>query len=404
MRTTKERWIGFSLFNLCIVAILGFALRSKILFPLPFIDFRNLESAHSHFAFSGWVGLSLTTCLIYELFPREVYGKKIYQWILWLSMITAWGMLITFPFTGYAAGSIIFSTGYIFTNYVFAVTFIKDVKKHVGDKGIRWLCYSAVASLVLSSIGPFGLAYQMISKSRGLFSFRDFIYTFLHFQYNGFFTLGVLALFLNRLLKVTKPLPKAAWPFCVFVCCSILPSLFLSLLWHNQPVLYLVAGLGALLLAASLYYLVRISAGLRHGELFSGQPARLLFKLSFFSLGLKLLLQIGTIFPVLGNAVYGDRPLIIGFLHLVFLGYVTLYLLSSFINEGYFMIKERIIIVPFIVFTVGVFINEVLLMLQGLGILLQTNSKIFDWLLWITSAILFTGAIMIRAAFRSSEK
>src|SRR5689334_13495035 len=120
MRTTKERWIGFSLFNLCIVSILGFVLRSKILFPIPFIDFRNLLSAHSHFAFSGWVSLALTTCLIYELLPEEAYRTKIYQWILWLTVITAFGMLITFPFTGYATASIIFSTAYIFTNYIFA--------------------------------------------------------------------------------------------------------------------------------------------------------------------------------------------------------------------------------------------------------------------------------------------
>src|SRR3954470_4738274 len=98
----KRFWIGLSLINLSLVALWGFVLRSKILFPLPFVDYRNMLSAHSHFAFGGWVGLSLIVLLIYNLLPAELSQKKFYQGVLWGIEISSLGMALIFPFTGYS--------------------------------------------------------------------------------------------------------------------------------------------------------------------------------------------------------------------------------------------------------------------------------------------------------------
>jgi hypothetical protein len=106
-------------------------------------------------------------------------------------------------------------------------------------------------------------------------------------------------------------------------------------------------------------------------------------------------LQVGTIFPKLGNAVYGDRPVIIGFLHLVFLGFITFFILAILIEKGFFTSSKKTVVVPFIVFATGIIANELLLMLQGLGILFKTNNDIYKWLLWATAIILFTGAVLI---------
>jgi hypothetical protein len=108
-----------------------------------------------------------------------------------------------------------------------------------------------------------------------------------------------------------------------------------------------------------------------------------------------MLLHVGTIFPGLGNAVYGDRPVIIGFLHLVFLGFVSFYILAILIESGYFTKKGKLIQFPFFVFAFGIISNEMILMLQGLGILFSTNFDVYKWLLWLTSIILFTGALLI---------
>src|SRR5436190_22915388 len=99
--TKRSFWISLGLFNLCIVALLGLALRSKILFPLHFLDYSSLLSAHSHFAFAGWAGLSFVTLFIYDILPKEQHERKIYQWILTGIEISALGMALLFPFIGY---------------------------------------------------------------------------------------------------------------------------------------------------------------------------------------------------------------------------------------------------------------------------------------------------------------
>src|SRR5215213_5210920 len=104
----KGLWLSISLINLCIVALLGFALRSKILFPLPFLDYSGLLSAHSHFAFAGWAGLMLITLFIYDILPETFSNKKIYQALLAAIEISGLGMAFLFPFFGYNAVTIAF--------------------------------------------------------------------------------------------------------------------------------------------------------------------------------------------------------------------------------------------------------------------------------------------------------
>ena len=402
MSNKKKFWIGVSLFNLFIVAFLGFVLRSKILFSLPIINYKNLLSAHSHFAFGGWAALALVTLLVYDLLL--VGDKKIYQWALWGIQLTSLGMVVTFPFTGYALLSIIFSTLHIFSLYVFGFAFIRDARKKIPEKSTRLLAISSVISLVISSIGPFGLAFMM-ATGRGNANFhRDFIYTFLHFQYNGFFILAALSLFINRLLPLRADLTPLIRKLATTLSLSILPTLFLSLLWHNQPVFYVIAIIGCALVVFGLFYFSKLFFETWKTPLFKSGLARSFFILSFLSLALKMLLQIGPIFPYLGNAVYGDRPLIIGFLHLVFLGFLTFYLLSSFIEEGFFTLRGKTIAWPFYLFGLGIVVNEALLMLQGLGILFFYNTSLYNWLLWINSIILFVGSGMIASAALINSK
>ncbi|MFL5808544.1 MAG: hypothetical protein ACJ749_03430 [Flavisolibacter sp.] len=396
MENRKSFWISLCLVNLSIVAILGLILRSKILFPIPAIDYRNVLSAHSHFAFGGWVGLCLFTLLVYELLPPEVAAKKKYQWILAGIEISSLGMAFTFPFVGYNPISITFSSLYILVSFVFAFVFMKDLLRNATEGIIRILGPSAIASLVISSIGPLGLAYILISKSGNSLLYRDSIYTFLHFQYNGFFTLSVIALFLNRLVKKGLELNREVKMFALFLCLSIIPCLFLSLLWHNKPVYYWFAGVGCLLILICLYYFFVFLTRLDKKQLFTNRLVRSLWMFSFLSFSLKMILNAGTIIPSLSNAVYGDRPVIIGFLHLVFLGFVTFYILSALVEDGYFSRQDgRPVAAPFILFSTGIIINELILMLQGLGILFKTNSYLFNWLLWITAIILFMGALLI---------
>jgi len=61
-------------------------------------------------------------------------------------------------------------------------------------------------------------------------------------------------------------------------------------------------------------------------------------------------------------------------------------------------------VLSFYLFSFGIFANEMLLMIQGLGILFQTNNDIYKWLLWIISILLFIGAAFILSSRIAANK
>jgi hypothetical protein len=87
-------WASTSLFNFCIVGLLGVILRSKILFDLPWINYLNLLDAHSHFAFGGWITLSLLMLFVRELLPELYRNKNVYQWMLGSIFLSSAGTLL----------------------------------------------------------------------------------------------------------------------------------------------------------------------------------------------------------------------------------------------------------------------------------------------------------------------
>ena len=390
-------WITLSLVNLCIVALLGMTLRTKFLFTIQFIDYKNFLSAHSHFAFGGWVTLSLMTLLIDNLLSAEQKQKDIYQWMLWGIEITSVGMLITFPFQGYALFSIIFSTAFIFFTYGFSWVFIKDLQKAEKERSIGLLARSALLSLVISSVGPFTLAYIMVAKTGNAFLYRDAIYTYLHFQYNGFFTLSVFALFFNQLLAfVNDDIRKRMWPFALSICLSVVPALFLSLLWHGYN-LYVraIAFAGCILIIASLLFFLQIILKRKIYTPYISPLAKTLLICSMVSFVIKMCLQMGTIIPALGNAVFGYRPIIIGFLHLVFLGFVSFYIFFNYVEAGMFAGAKTKSLPAIICFTAAVITNETILLVEGVGLMFGSTKWFYPWLLWGASILLVTAALWI---------
>ncbi|RYZ19548.1 MAG: hypothetical protein EOO16_19620 [Chitinophagaceae bacterium] len=395
---SKHLYFRLGLLNLVLVALFGFLMRLKIVFELPMIDYRNLLSAHSHFAFGGWVGFMLLSFFTVYLLPSE--KRRWFGYLLLLINGSALGMALTFPWEGYGAASLFFSSAFILLTTVYAFAFLRTSLRTI-EKTTRMLIYWALLAMIFSMVGPGLLAWMMSGKSANPYLHRSAIYWFLHFQYNGFFTLGIFAHYRSRLAGDPAVRPWAG-RFSRLLCAALLPSLFLSLLWLNRPFFYVLGAAGVVLLLAALYAFVRMWRQSGHLSSHRTLLGRRLLRLSFLSFGLKLLLQAGTIIPGLGNAVFGDRPVIIGFLHLVFLGFVSFYLLAHLAEEGYFT-KTRGGAIPVYVFATGVFANEGLLMLQGLGVLLGTNSSLFSWGLLGAAGLLLSGALLMAlSAWRRS--
>ncbi len=394
---SKNLWTTIALINLCVLAILGVTLRSKILFPMHGIQFSNILHAHSHFAFAGWITLALVTLMVFEILPESLSSKRSYSQFFTGIMITSWGMLATFLYQGYGLYSNIFSALFIFVTFAFSYVFIRDILKTDTDRAVKTLIISALLCLVLSSVGPFTLAFMMAGNSTNNLLYKDSIYTYLHLQYNGFFTLSVFALLLHALYKnfTVQQLGKVRI-FASLVSFSVIPTLFISYLWHytNWGVL-ISASIGIFFIVISIAYFFIALRSIKDHR-FTIQPfIRRIGIISIIAFLLKSLLQTGTIIPSLGKLVYGDRAIIIGYLHLVLLGFVTLYILAHMLYSGILNGHTRFTRYAIRVFTGAIITNEVILMVQGFGNMLMFSYSIYTWLLWGTSLWLLTGAIMI---------
>ena len=113
-------WLRLSVFNLLLVAFIGVVLRYKIVGTFPYVDQKYLLHGHSHFAFSGWVSLALMSLMLQTISRLTKQSLPlIFNRILWINAIAAYGMLLSFPLQGYGVFSIFFSTLSIFTSYYF---------------------------------------------------------------------------------------------------------------------------------------------------------------------------------------------------------------------------------------------------------------------------------------------
>lgn len=393
----KNRWLIISLVNLVIVAILGTVLRTKILFSIPWIDFKFLLHAHSHFAFGGWLTLCLFTLMTFEILPAQLSCKKRYRILLGGTLIAAAGMLLSFPFQGYGLFSILFSTLFIFVTYAFSWIFIRDLFRSRADKPILILSITALIAADLSSVGPFTLAYMLATHQVNILLYKDSIYTYLHLQYNGFFTLSVFALFFNQFYsKFNKAAKRYANRFSAILSLSVLPTLFLSYLWHfSNDLIRGVALAGCLLLAVTLVFFVKMLRSAQAGLKQISPFAKIIGILSMAAFFLKTVVQVGIVIPAIGNEVFGDRPMIIGYLHLVMLGFVSLYLLAHLFYTGFFKRGDAWSRKGIIVFTCAAIGNEIVLMIQGFSAMLMLGSSIYPWLLWSAAIFLLLGSLII---------
>lgn len=386
-----DKWISIALVNLSIVALLGFSIRSKILFPISFIDYKFTLNAHSHFAFGGWVTLALMALMRFQILPEEKSKKKIYAWLMWLVQLNAVGMLISFLVEGYAFFSILFSTLFIFVTYGFAYVFIKDVLTTSLSKSVKILSTSALLYMVISSVGPYILAYLMATHSQNLFLFKDAIYTYLHLQYNGFFTLAVFALLFQRL---NTRHTKGIW-FARILSFSVIPTLFISYLWHYPGLGFMsIAVIGSLsLLVCVVLFFIWFRDALPAINTIHPKTKRTMY-IGIGAFALKTIFQSLTIIPSLGHLVFANRPVIIGFLHLVLLAFITLCILVIFIDAGLLKLTT-LVQIGLLVFIFGVMLNEVVLFTQGLGFMLMLSSTIASWLLWGAAICLLLGATLM---------
>lgn len=399
MRPIYNKWLKISLINFSLVGLLGITLRYKIAFSLPFIDQGNLLHAHSHFAFSGWVSQALMTGLILYLFKNSKADlSPKYEWIMMSNLIVSYGMLIAFTLQGYALFSILFSTLAIFVSYVFAIVYWKDLNKiELARNSHLWFKASLVFN-VISSLGPFSLAFLMNDPSVNQKLYLLAIYYFLHFQYNGWFLFACLGLFISKLSELTIEEKKFKYIFWIFAI-SCIPTYFLSALWFALPkVIYQLVILSAFMQVTAWVWFIKLIR--KHIPRLTAEVptvANWLIALSAIALSIKLMLQLGSTYPPLGKLAFGYRPIVIGYLHLVMLGIISFLLLGYFISHRLIVVSKSVTL-GIIILVLGVFLNEVLLMTQGLFAMASKTVDNINLYLLVAAVVMFTGISMVTIA------
>ena len=325
-------YILISLTYFFIAAFVGLILR---LFPITNLNatYKFIVHTHSHIALLGWIYVALTS-LIYHLGIANKVKKK-YTLLFWTTQLTIIGMLFTFPFIGYALYSIVFSTLFLICSYWFYYFFKKN--NHFNSKSISYkFITTSLVFMIFSSIGPWSLGVIMNTLGSTSHWYKNAIYFYLHFQYNGWFIFCLIGLFYYILeeKRIRFSIPKALLFYKLMLLSCIL-TLFLSFLWINPPkIIYAIAAFGALLQLFTVYiFYNQIKKNYIEIKNIFGQSSSRLLLFVFILCILKITLQALTSLPYFANLTTYILDFVIGYLHLIFLGVVTLALLLFL---GYF--------------------------------------------------------------------
>lgn len=372
------------------IQLVGLFLRLLPLHPLP-VDAGLILYGHTHTALTGWIGAALYLALL-ALLPPPAGQKKIFAVCWWTSQAGALGMLISFPLQGYKPIPIAFSSLVLLITYVYVWRFWRDGRqqREPAWSSLRWaLFFQVLASLGPWSLGPLMVRFphsNLIPLAVGLY---------LHFLLNGFFVFAVLALWLrwyaDQGLDSRGRLDWLGW--------GCLPAAALTTLWNQPPVwVYVVAAAGALLqlwaLAGLLPVLWRGLGRLRLRHAFN----RVLLRLSLLSFALKLGIQALSLYPALH--LNQNRHWQIGFLHLVFLGMVSSFLLAWLSEQGLLAGSRW----GQGLFLAGVGCSEIWLLSQGLfQSLIGQNLPLFYPLLFAASALIPLGTLLLLLAQRGGQ-
>ncbi|MGJ8761778.1 MAG: hypothetical protein ACSHXA_14625 [Polaribacter sp.] len=357
--TTKKQSIVALLYFL-IAAFLGIVLR---LFPITNVNatYRYLVHTHSHIALLGWVYVALTALIFHICIKLE--AQKKYSKVFWCTQITILGMLFSFPITGYALFSILFSSLFLICTYWFYLFFKKNTHCNKDNYSYKFI-HTALLFLIFSSIGPWSLGIIMNTLGNTSHWYKNAIYFYLHFQYNGWFIFSLLGIFFFLLekhkIQIHKQFIPSFYRFMVLSCCL---TLFLSFLWIKPSnFVYILAGLGVVFQVIALGKLQQIFNHYKTN--FTKIFSPFIFKLLQFIYLLfifKILLQFISAIPYFAELTSQILDFVIGYLHLTFLGIVCLSLFVFLQAFGVLKLSKFWVLV----YILGFVLSEFLIFYKG---------------------------------------
>lgn len=393
-----RRFIHLAFFLFILTALSGLWLRL-----VPFVDstglpYDHILHGHSHIAILGWAFFGVYIILLKLLWPS--LQEKKHATLLGLVIFSvSLVMFLAFLYEGYAMYSIIMSTLHIFVEYWAIVFIFKQLRKQKDIPKIsQFMIKGALLSLFLSSIGPFALGYLGATGLKDSPFFDMSIYFFLHFQYNGFLTLFLLGLFFIILHRSKIPFSKEIsrtgfWLYLI----SLFPWYLSSIMWTGLgSFAKLLATLGTIgqFIGMVLIFIAISSAFKEMRKKFApiisfGVVFSLIFLIA------KSSMELGLISNELSALVFDTRSVIIGYLHLTLLGFISFFIFVQFQMVNLLQVAHQRSMYGMVIFLAGFLLNELILFLQGLSSWTGTFTVPYSFELLVLASILLSLAILI---------
>ena len=392
-----QRHIRVAISYFAMAALLGVLLRFYPIFSFGF-NYRYMVHAHSHIALLGWVYVALTT-LIHYCFVEKGTSDKKYTRIFWFTQVSLVGMLLTFPFQGYALFSIFFSTLFLIMSYVFFHYFSRNSDPKFRHGNSLRCIRAALWYMVISSLGPWALGIIMGTLGAQSIWYRLAIYFYLHFQYNGWMLLALIGLFLFAMERRDMVIPKKSFMWFFWILnAGVVLTFFLSTLWiEPSPLLYVLAGIGAIAQGSGLVLLWAMAKNDIKVLPLSKLQA-LLMKTAVFLVFIKIALQLLTALPYFARIATMYLDLTIGYLHMTFLGMISIGLFFLVDYFGLFVISKK----AYQWYFWGFLVTEILIFYKGFAAWVQWPIfKGYMEILALVSLSILCGLLLLMALNRN---
>lgn len=367
---TDIRW-AFAYF--AIVVCLGIFMRSVQIADYPFVfNYRNIVHTHSHLALLGFVYVMLSAILARTFIPFNTQLNRRYRWLFYITQFSVLGMLCSFPFQGYGAISISFSSVFIICTYFFARFFIKYATSPFVKMGIFYL--------ILSSLGIWFMPVTIVKFGKFSEMYMCSIAFFLHFQYNGWMLSSLMGLFVKK-YGWDIQYPQLIKRIFILFQAGIIGSLFISWVgYFSYPIYYIVGGVSVLIWLTSVIMILRLYL--------KTQPKSFLATVFICFFIAKVAMMFTGAFPVLTPYLFKNIDLLISYLHFNFLGIVTIGLLL-FLEEVYKVNRWLIYLFLFCFIT-----TEGLIVYKGFSVIgnYPIFSNFYEYL-WLFTAPFYFPAI-----------
>jgi hypothetical protein len=186
---------------------------------------------------------------------------------------------------------------------------------------------------------------------------------------------------------------------------TVAPTYFLSILWLKLPkTLHWIANISGILQLLVLFYFIQLYPVLKKNiSLKITKTSKYLWIMASIAFIIKIVLQMLSIIPYLSHFAFGFRPVVIGYLHLSFVGIISFFILG-YINEILRPTHKHVDGGGIVVFAIGFLIQEIVLMLQGLEAMEIEPFPHANIILFVCAALMAIGLMWITIGIMKKKK